>query len=430
MPVAEAPSTADASPSAPPAPEVPASALYATYAVGFASNGVGMMLKVALPLWAITLQLSVSEIGIAVGMAGLMPFLLSIHGGVLMDRLGTRRVTMAYALATVIACPLYPALPFFAGVLALQLITGLAQTTVWVGAQSLIVRFTKGQTRLIARFSVAARLGTLLGPVIVGAIWDLADPWIAFGSIGVAGLLVLLALKKVPESDGLEAAPRTAVAEGAAPAPARERTRLRDLLPNWRDYAGAFSLLSIPAVTFIVVMTVLRNSSTGIQTSFYIVYLKDIGYLGTVIGLLVGISEGAGMAGALMAGWWEKYFKPHWVLIGFVIASIAFVSITPVLGGIFVLLAAATFGRGFAQGLTQPVIFGILARAVDARVQGTSIGLRTTSNRAASVIVPLVMGFVAEHVGLINSFYVCGGALIAITLGIALYVRRLPAFRS
>jgi sugar phosphate permease len=131
-----------------------------------------------------------------------------------------------------------------------------------------------------------------------------------------------------------------------------------------------------------------------------------------------------------MAGWWEKYFKPHWVLIGFVIASIAFVSITPVLGGIFVLLAIATFGRGFAQGLTQPVIFGILSRAVDSSVQGTSVGLRTTSNRAASVIVPLAMGFVVEHVGLINSFYVCGGVLIAITLGIALYVHRLPDFRS
>ncbi len=427
--MAEPPRAAEARPSAPvPAHEVPTAALLATYAVGFASNGVGMMLKVALPLWAIRLHLSTSEIGLAVGMSGLMPFLFSIHGGVLMDRLGTRRVTMAYALATVIACPLYPALPFLAGILALQLITGLAQTTVWVGAQSLIVRFTKGQTRLIARFSVAARLGTLLGPVIVGAIWDLSGPWVAFGTIGVAGLLVLLALRQVPETNDLGAARGNAAAADGAPT--RPPTRLRDLLPNWRDYAGAFSLMSIPAVAFIVVMTILRNSSTGIQTSFYIVYLKDIGYFGTLIGVLVGISEGAGMAGALMAGWWEKFFKPHWVLIGFVVMSITFVAITPILGGIFVLLVIATFGRGFAQGLTQPVIFGILSRAVDASVQGTSIGLRTTSNRLAAVVVPLVMGVVADHFGLIDSFYVCGGALIALTLTIALFIRRLPDFRS
>jgi MFS family permease len=189
-------------------------------------------------------------------------------------------------------------------------------------------------------------------------------------------------------------------------------------------------MLAIPTVTFVVAMTLLRNSSTGIQTSFYIVYLKEIGYLGTLIGLLVGISEGAGMFGALMAGWWEKFFRPHWVLIGFVVMSLAFIAITPILGGIFILLVIATFGRGFAQGLTQPVMFGILSRAVDSSVQGTSIGLRTTSNRLAAVVVPLVMGFVAEWVGIENSFYFCGGFLIICTFGVALVIHRRTDFRT
>jgi MFS family permease len=413
MPVADVPGAINT-------PEIPASTIYATYGVGFASNGVAMMLKVVIPLWAIHLQFSASEIGMAISLSSLMPFLLSIHGGVLMDRLGTRRVTMAYALATVIACPLYPVLPFFAGVLALQLITGLSSTTVWVGAQSLIVRFTKGQTNLIARFSVAARLGTLIGPVAIGAIWDLAGPWVAFSVIGASGLLVLIALRMVPETHNPKSTP-------GQPTP---KIRFRDLLPKWQDYAGAFSLLAIPTVAFVVTMTLLRNSSTGIQTSFYIVYLKEIGYLGTLIGLLVGISEGAGMFGALMAGWWEKFFQPHWVLIGFVATSLAFVSITPMLGGIFVLLAIATFGRGFAQGLTQPVMFGILSRAVDSSVQGASIGLRTTSNRLAAVVVPLLMGFVAEWVGIENSFYICGGILIVCTVGVALFIHRMPDFRT
>ena len=405
----------------PAAPAVPTSQIWATYAVGFASNGVGMMLKVALPLWAIQLKFSASEIGLVIGVGGLLPFLLAIHGGVLMDKLRTRRVTLAYALAMAVACPLYPLMPFLAGVLALQLITGLAQTTVWVGAQSLIVRLTKGRTTEIARFSVIARAGTLLGPIIVGAIWDVAGAWPAFASIGVGGILVLLALRILPETNARTEMNATAT---------RPPVTLRELIPNWRDYAGTFSLMAIPMVAFIIVMTLLRNSSTGIQTSFYIVYLEDIGYLGSAIGLLVGISEGAGMAGALMAGWWEKRFRPHWVLIGFVTASIACVTITPLLGGLFIVLALATFGRGFAQGLTQPVTFGILSRAVDESVQGASIGLRTTGNRAAAFFVPTMMGYAVEHFGLINSFYICGGALIACTLFVALFVRRLQEFRG
>ena len=49
-------------------PEVPTSTIYATYGVGFASNGVAMMLKVVIPLWAIQLQFSASEIGMAIGL--------------------------------------------------------------------------------------------------------------------------------------------------------------------------------------------------------------------------------------------------------------------------------------------------------------------------------------------------------------------------
>jgi MFS family permease len=416
MPVADAPGATDMPPSS---TDAPPSAIYATYGVGFAGNGVSMMLKVIIPLWAIELHFSASQIGIVIGLSSLMPFLFSIHGGVLMDRLGARRVTIAYGLITAILSPLYPLFPFFAAVLVLQLFTGLGASMVWVGAQSLIMRFTKGKTNLIARFSVAARTGTLLSPVAVGAVWDLAGAWGAFSFVGGAGLLVLVALFLVPET-------KEAVQAPAAPV----KTKLWDVIPKWQDYAGAFSLIAIPTVAFVVVMTALRNSSTGIQTSFYIVYLEEIGLLGTLIGVLIGLSEGAGILGALMAGWWEKFFRPHWVLIGFVIMSVAFVSITPVLGGVFVLLVIATTCRGFAQGLTQPVMFGVLARAVDSGMQGASIGLRTTSNRLSAVLVPFVMGFVADMVGIENSFYVCGGFLITCCIVVALFIRRIPDFRT
>ena len=102
-PVADAPGAADAPQGA---PEASRRALTAAYGVGFTGNGVGMMLKVIIPLWAIELNFTAAEIGIAIGLSALLPFLLSIHGGVLMDRLGTRRVTMVYAVTTALVCPL------------------------------------------------------------------------------------------------------------------------------------------------------------------------------------------------------------------------------------------------------------------------------------------------------------------------------------
>jgi MFS family permease len=400
-------------------PRVPARAIYATYGVGFTGNGVAMMLKVVIPLWAIQLGLTATEIGVAIGLSALLPFLLSIHGGVMMDKLGTRRVTMAYAITTAVVCPLYPVFPLFSALVLFQLITGLTSNMVWVGAQTLIVGFTKGKTTLLARFSFAARCGTLTAPVAIGVIWDLTGHWGAFLFLGAAGTLVVVALFMVPNS-----------AEATHSEEARPQPALRDLIPNWRDYANAFSLVAIPTVAFVVAMTALRISSSGIQTSFYVVYLNEIGFIGTLIGVLIGISEAAGLLGALMAGWWEKFIKPHWVFILFGGLSLTFVTLTPALGGIFILLAIATAGRGYSQGLSQPVMFGILARAVEPSLQGTSIGLRTTSNRFATVIVPLVMGVVADAVGIAYSFYLVGGTLIACCFILALFVRRIPDFRT
>ena len=392
-------------------------AIYAAFGVGLTSNSVAMMTKVVFALWAVHLQMSPSAIGIASSASAFLPFLLSIHGGVLMDRLGARRVTLAYVVTTALAMPLYPVLPFFSAIIVLQLITGLTSNMGWVGAQTLICNASGGQTSLISKFSVAGKIGTLVAPIAVGAAWDLGGPWAAFGFVTLSSWLVVLALWLAPTDP--DTMPRPTA-----------RDVMRQLAPKMSDYVRAFSLIAIPTVAFVVVMSALRISSSAVQTSFYVVYLRDIGMIGTLIGILVAVSEGAGLLGALMASFWEKYFKPHWVFIMFVVMSLFFVSLTPFLGGVFILLATATFLRGYGQGLSQPVMFGILSRAVSRSEQGTSIGLRTTSNRFATMIVPGVMGVVAEAVGLEASFYWIGGTLIALTLCVALFMRRLPGFKS
>jgi len=71
-----------------------------------------------------------------------------------------------------------------------------------------------------------------------------------------------------------------------------------------------------------------------------------------------------------------------------------------------------------------------LARAISKSEQGTSIGLRTTSNRFASVIVPVIMGVVVDSIGLQDSFYLIGGFLIFCCLVVALWVRTIPGFKT
>ena len=69
----------------------------AVYGSALFSNTMPNMVWVALPLWVLTLDVSPFLIGVALGSRHVGPVLFAIHGGALMDRLGTRRVMLVFA---------------------------------------------------------------------------------------------------------------------------------------------------------------------------------------------------------------------------------------------------------------------------------------------------------------------------------------------
>jgi sugar phosphate permease len=69
-------------------------------------------------------------------------------------------------------------------------------------------------------------------------------------------------------------------------------------------------------------------------------------------------------------------------------------------------------------------MFALQARAVPREVQGSIVGLRVTNNRLASIVTPLVMGYVVEFLGLEAGFYVIGAVLLAVCGYLAVTVAR------
>ena len=64
------------------------------------------------------------EVGILVGARSIVAMLLSIHIGVLMDRFGTRKVTLFFVWVSMVLAPLFPLVPWFWSLLVLQLVNG------------------------------------------------------------------------------------------------------------------------------------------------------------------------------------------------------------------------------------------------------------------------------------------------------------------
>lgn len=393
----------------------------AVYATGLFSNSSFHLYNLIVPLWVATLQPSPFLIGVAIGSRQFLTIFLSIHGGALMDRLGTKRVMIACAGVAVVAPLLYPLLPWMPALIVLQMVGGLAVMLCWIGAQTLVGQIMKGHPTYAGRLSFCTRIGVFIGPPAVGAVWDLAGPWGGFAAVAVWGFGMFAGSILLP-------APETTHAGDAAsePPPPRTRSRLRELMPNLGDYTAAISLLSVPAIALIMVMTVARHSGVSMQGSFYVVYLGEIGITGTAIGVLLSVSGACGAGAALLVGPLTRRFSSFWLLTAAVAATVAAISITPLLGT-YVLLLIAIGMRGAGNGVSQALEIALMAQETDASSQGKGVALRITAGRIAAFIVPVIMGGVVEFVGLELGFYIMGGTiLLALAMG-GLTLRRRDA---
>jgi MFS family permease len=381
---------------------------------GLFTNGVWDMLSVIVPLYAVAAGLGAAEIGLVVAARSVLPAVLSIHGGILVDQLGTRRVLLGVALGCAGLPLLYPLSGWFAVLVTLQLLLGLASSIAMGASQTWSIQASGGDTALLARYSVVSRIGTFLAPITVGAAWDLYGAWAAFIAVSLCGAGII--------ASAAWAAPDGTGRRQHAPVPAR--TVLAALVPRWAEHKQALALAAVPAVAFVLALSFLRNAHGAIQSSLYVVYLADIGWSGTLIGMFVGLAEFFGVFGSMMAAATERRVPADRLMLACIAVSLAAIAITPLIGGLMLALIAASAARGTALGMSPPLLNSWLRRAAPSARHGTSVGLRNAVVRFASILTPAAMGIVAEAWGVEASFYVVGAMLLLATAALAAFARR------
>jgi len=72
----------------------------------------------------------------------------------------------------------------------------------------------------------------------------------------------------------------------------------------------------------------------------------------------------------------------------------------------------------------QPMMFSVQAKAVGPHRQGSVVGLRQTMNRLAAIVIPPVMGVIADHWGAARSFVILGAILMMLCAPVTLITRR------
>jgi len=297
----------------------------------------------------------------------------------------------------------YPVAPWMSAIIFLQLVSGVADSMSWVGAQTLTGQVLRGNPTYTGRLVFATRIGTFGGPPVAGAAWDILGPWGGFFALSLWGAGLLYSVFSLPK-DSLSS-------------DLGRRSGIKAAMPRVVDYLEAFKLFSIPLIAVVLAMTVIRQFGSGMQNSFYAVYLEGIGMSGTLIGLLVSATGLMGIA-ALGSGSLVKRFNEFSLLVWCIIISIIAIAVVPLFANFIPLFIASSL-RGAVMAISVVIIVSLIARTVGATVQGKAMGLRTTCNQAANVIIPIVMGALAHFWGIELAFYIVGAVGILMTLATA-----------
>ena len=364
------------------------------------------MMTLIIPLWALDIGATAFWIGMAIAMRAVLAMFFSIQTGAIMDRLGTRRVTLTLGLLATLLVLVYPLVPSVTDMLALQVVVGFLHLTCWIGAQALVGRLTKGDPALMGRFSFLTTLGNFLGPLLAGLAFHHLGAWGAFGMVSIWSLAFVLVTFSVPRS----------LDSGAA-----AKVTMLDVLPQWSHYAAGFGLLRVPMVAYVIVVSAVLAGTYAMRHTFFAVYMESIEFSRDEIGFVVGCIALAGSVAGLAVGRLSRWIAPHWlVLIGTALATATF-SVAPLFSGFWSLTAVACT-TGICSGTAFPMIMSVLTRGAGTEQQGLSVGLRATMNRTASLTVPVAMGAIVGATSLSTGFFITGGFIIGVTavMGIVL----------
>ena len=391
-------------------------------------------------------------IGIILASRQFLTVTLSVYAGSLMDNFGTKRVIIAFGFVGVLAAIAYPAISLIFGVkvgaslqnpgttiilavILVQMISGWCEATAWIGSQTLVGQLMKGHPVYAGRMTFVARIGGFLGPPAIGYAWDFWGAWGGFGFLAIWIVGGMIAASFLPDTRAATQEFRENTDNPTLNIPKENTTPTR----RQSSYGETLRLLLIPAVAMVIMVTVMRQTGSGVQSSFYVIWLSEhVGIEGSTIGWLIGAANGASAIAALCTGPLMKKYSAHWLLILMVTISVVAIAVTPLFGTTFTtLLFMALMGgicvRGFAQGLNLPLMMIILSRNVAPHLQGRVTALRISFNRFGGLLVPPGMGALADMKvvgGLANAFYIVGMAGVFALGALSLWVLFSPSFKK
>lgn len=396
-------------------------------ATGLYTATIAFRIGTALAL--VQLSLSPAVIGLVLATFALVPMLLAVPGGRMVDRVGVRRPIVAgsaLAAAGAAGCALWlhPA----SLVLAAAAV-GLGMMSFHLGVQHAVGEMG-GPARRSANFNLLTlsfSTAGLLGPPLVGVAIDAFGHRVAFGCTAAVMALVLLGCRRFPfdahrtarpADDASPAGPAQSPVEPApaAPAPSAAPSPPTDAVESRES---TFALLADARLRRLIAASLLASAAWDTFQFALPLHAPALGLSASSVGLAIAsFSAGSLVVRLLMPRISGRMSPSRWVQLALAICVLAYATV-PFASNLAVLLVLA-FLVGIGPGIAQPLLMAAVHGASPPGRIGEVSGLRLTLVSAMQLSVPIGLGVVATAAGSAMLFWlyaaVAGGAGIALAL--------------
>lgn len=366
---------------------------------GIAILGSTMSKTPVLPLFSAALGATPAEIGWIVIASTLPGILISLPVGILVDRVGNRRVMLGSLLIFATAPFFYLMVSTAFELMAVRFYHGFA-TAIFgtVAAAAIAERYPQQRATMLSTFSSATLLGRSIAPFLGGFLISVASFHSVYIACAISGVLALLAGLALPEAAGS--------ASLAAARSARGKISFLGSLSVVLGNRGIMLTSLVEAAQLLVF---------GAVEAFLALYAASVGILPWQIGVILGVQLlGIVAIKPAMGKLSDRWGRRAVILPGLLVGAIS-VGLMPFANEVMSLcLLSVLFGIGYAMVTSSTS--ALVADLTQGGKFGASMGVLRTVMDVGQTIGPVATGLMVAYFGFGPAFFALAGVLVCATL--------------
>jgi len=343
--------------------------------------GLGMTWLVV-PLFAHAKGLSGEELGILFSIPSIAQLAINLVGGAYVDRVGGKRIMLASSTLLAAGAAAMSFAWDFGSIFFAQLILVLARATFWPANWSIAAELPGARGVQAGRLNAVTNFGQILGNGSCGFILALGGFNVTFAvlaGLAVASLLLGLGTPQVPRRD--------------APG--------QGLFGNYRV------LVRMPVLFYGVMCAYLSALPFSLSMSFYPLLLQQFGFGEEASGVLLSLrAVGAIAAGLIVGRFVHTGPGSPWPVVAGAFVAIA-VGLQPLVSH-WAAVGAFLLALGVGSSMMTIYFQVTMAEVVVPEMRGSAMALGGLGWGCSHLTTPLIMGFLADRVGIVTGFYVLG----------------------